>query len=237
LSLLEEAAEDGEQFRAFCQRFRAEHPEAGDPAFGQWFLEPAEPDGGFQFLDSGWAMGEDPFRTEHGWEIHAACGQELRAPNLSAPRVLRPVRGDFAVQVVSSPVSRAKPTRGGIALWKDGQNCLRLERGLECPREITFAGRRRTGNRFHPVLGGRGRLPDERVFFRLERRRHRVTALCSADGRNWLRVGYIDFPVEDPLEVGLFASATSHFPAIYRAVYPDGTAIRFESFQLWLDPE
>jgi len=280
LCLLEEAAEDGEQFRAFCHRFRAEHPEARDPAFGQWYLEPAEPDSGFRILEcesfdgglrtldcgSGttaptpkgpslspirnsqsdirnptwvWhdASGDGPVRTEHGLEIHAACGQELVAPNQSAPRVLRPVRGDFAVQVVCSPVAGEKPARGGITLWESGQNCLRLERGMECPREITFEAKVASGNGVRNILGGRGRLPAERVFFRLERRRHQVTALCSEDGKHWLRVGQIEFPVEDPMEVGLFASSTSRFPAIYRGVYPHGTAIRFESFQLWRDAQ
>ena len=32
-----------------------------------------------------------------------------------------------------------------------------------------------------------------------------MRGLCSADGRNWFAVGHVDFPVRDPVEVGLYA--------------------------------
>jgi hypothetical protein len=42
----------------------------------------------------------------------------------------------------------------------------------------------------------------------------------------------VAFPVEDPLQVGLHA--IGHIDrSVYHGAYPDGTAIRFESFQLW----
>jgi regulation of enolase protein 1 (concanavalin A-like superfamily) len=70
------------------------------------------------------------------------------------------------------------------------------------------------------------------VFLRLERVGDRVNALCSADGENWFTVGHVVFSVEDPLQVGLHAIGNID-RAVYRGAYPDGTAIRFESFQLW----
>ena len=33
----------------------------------------------------------------------------------------------------------------------------------------------------------------------------RVNALCSADGEQWFTVGYVDFPVTDPVQVGMHA--------------------------------
>jgi hypothetical protein len=78
----------------------------------------------------------------------------------------------------------------------------------------------------------RGRLPSERLFLRLERLGHRVNALCTADGREWFTVGGVDFPAADPVEVGLHAIGTID-RAIYLGAYPEGTAIRFESFDLW----
>jgi len=45
-------------------------------------------------------------------------------------------------------------------------------------------------------------------------------------------VGQIHFPTEGPLQVGLHAIGMID-RTIYPGAYPDGTAIRFESFQLW----
>jgi hypothetical protein len=74
--------------------------------------------------------------------------------------------------------------------------------------------------------------PSERVFLRLERVREQVRGLCSADGEDWFSVGQIDFPTEGPLQVGLHAIGMID-RTIYHGAYPDGTAIRFESFTLW----
>jgi hypothetical protein len=83
-----------------------------------------------------------------------------------------------------------------------------------------------------PVIFGRGRLPGERIALRLDRRAGAVTALCSADGEEWWSVGRAEFPAEDPVEVGLYACGMFN-RLIYPGAYPEGTAIRFESFELW----
>jgi hypothetical protein len=67
---------------------------------------------------------------------------------------------------------------------------------------------------------------------RLERVGDRVNALCSADGESWFTVGHVAFPVQDPVQVGLHAIGNID-RSVYQGAYPDGTAIRFESFQLW----
>jgi regulation of enolase protein 1 (concanavalin A-like superfamily) len=67
---------------------------------------------------------------------------------------------------------------------------------------------------------------------RLERVGERMRALCSADGEEWFSVGSITFPVQSPVQVGLHA--IGHIDrTIYHGAYPLGTAIRFESFELW----
>ena len=71
---------------------------------------------------------------------------------------------------------------------------------------------------------------DERTWLRLERAGSRVRALCSADGSEWFSAGEAEFPVEGPLEVGLFATGTID-RTIYHGAFPDGTAIRFEAFE------
>jgi hypothetical protein len=59
-----------------------------------------------------------------------------------------------------------------------------------------------------------------------------VNALCSADGEQWFTVGQVEFPVEDPVEVGLHAIGNID-RLMYPCAYPEGTAIRFEAFELW----
>lgn len=72
----------------------------------------------------------------------------------------------------------------------------------------------------------------ERVYLRLERLGRQVNALCSADGDEWFTVGYVEFPGDCQVRVGLHAIGyIDHL--VYYGAYPDGTAIRFKSFQLW----
>ncbi|MFQ5796529.1 MAG: AAA family ATPase, partial [Candidatus Bipolaricaulia bacterium] len=248
LSGLEEAYDDSEAFRAFCQHFQEEHPEFDDSPFVQWFLEPTEAidfpqpqnrvhDKFVDSLSSDWAW-QDPFddssfTVNDGLEIHAANGRDLGSItkwhiNLSAPRILRPVSGDFSIQTVCVPVSKEKPAIGGLVLWKDRENYLRLARGIRGEHEISLEGC--LGN--EDVIIGHGRLAGEHVFLQLERLGDCVNALCSANGVDWFTVGHVTFPVDDPVEVGVYAIGTIN-RIIYPGAYPEGTAIRFESFQMW----
>jgi hypothetical protein len=259
-----------EQFQPFCRRFREENPELDDLPFAKWFsqsfLEPAavgtvrsvlvvqdqcEPpflhDEFVTSLAADWVW-EDPFgdcsfAVKDGLEIHAANGRDLWHINWSAPRVLRPASGDWAAQAVCTPISGEKPTIGGLLLWKNRQNYLRLDRGYTGKRDILFGGCLANED----VVGGRGRLeesagqpgpalgrgqPSGGAYLRLERAGDRVGALCSADGERWFTVGHVEFPVDDPIQVGLHAIGSID-RTVYRGAYPDSTAIRFESFQLW----
>jgi tetratricopeptide (TPR) repeat protein len=251
---LEEAQEDPAAFRAFCRRFREEHPKVGDSPFTQWFLEPTDVSALGQtvlhhdefaaLLLSDWdwqdIFDDCSFTVRNGLEIHAANGRHLWHANLSAPRMLRSASGDLAVQTVCAPASDEKPVIGGLVLWKDKENYLRLDRGTTGEHDVFFGGC--LGNQ--DLIIGRGRLFFEesanqrvsessgRVFLRLERVGDRVDALCSRDGERWLTVGHVVFSVEDPVQVGLYAIGNID-RAIYHGAYSDGTAIRFESFQLW----
>jgi tetratricopeptide (TPR) repeat protein len=242
LSGLEAALEDADAFRALCERFRAEHPGAGDPPLIQWYLEPTQamtderpPVLAERFLTSlapGWVWHEPAggctLVVQEGLEIHAANGQDLWQMNLRAPRLLRPVSGDFAAQTVCASATPEKPAIGGLLLWKDARNYLRLGKGGRGSHEISLEGCL-AGK--HAIFG-RGCLPSERVFLRFERQGHRVTAVCSADGEQWYGAGGVEFPVEEAPEVGLHAIGSID-RTIYPGAYPEGTAIRFESFQLW----
>jgi tetratricopeptide (TPR) repeat protein/regulation of enolase protein 1 (concanavalin A-like superfamily) len=241
LTGLEEAYDDPGEFRSFCHRFRKEHPEVGNSPLIQWCLEPSEAldfpknlvhDEFVESISSDWVWQDEfddcSFTAQNGLEIHTANGRDLWEINLSAPRILRPVSADFAAQTVCVPVSEEKPAIGGILLWKDKENFLCLERGARGEHEMYFVGC--LGNK--DVRIGRGRLPSERVSLRLERLGSRVNALCSADGEEWFTVGHAEFPIEDPVEIGLHAIGDID-RTIYHGAFPEGTAIRFESFQLW----
>jgi len=256
LGALEEAYEQPAEFQAFCRRFREDHPEVGASPFVQWFLEPTEPSspptgalptvherfGGPLSSDWIWhdPFGDGSFQVENGLEIHAANGRDLWQLNLSAPRLLRPAglaepgSGALAVQTACRPASGRgepgvrPPAIGGLLLWKDPKNFLRLDRGDQGAHEISFRGLIQNKE----LTVGRGRLPSERVSLRLEWLGDRVKALCSVDEQEWFTVGTVAFPVEGPVEVGLHAIGQID-RTIYPGAHPDGTAIRFETFQLW----
>jgi adenylate cyclase len=244
LSGLEAAYEDPDAFHAFCRRFQADHPTTDDTRYAhwvQWFLEPTEP---VAFAErrvderfvappsSDWSwqdlFGDCSYTVHHRLEIDAANDRDLYLFNLSAPRLLRPAARDFAIQTDCLPATSEKPTIGGLLLWKDERNYLRLDRGQWGPYEIGFHGCIDQQD----LRIGRGRLPAERVFLRLERIGSRVNALGSADGESWFTVGHVEFPVEDPVQVGMHAIGMID-RTIYPGAYPEGTAIRFESFTLW----
>jgi tetratricopeptide (TPR) repeat protein len=247
LSRLEEACGEPAAFHAFCHRFREEHPEAVNSSFLQWFLEPTAPlafpqslvDEAFaSSLSSDWVW-HDPFGdgalvVQNGLEIHAANGRDLWHVNLSAPRLNHPIgrlcsgSRNFAAQTVCVPTSVERPVMGGLLIWKDRENFLRLDRGAMGRHSIAFVGCLRN----QEVIVGRGRLPAERIVLRLERTGDGVNALCSADGREWFAVGHAGFPVQDPVLVGLYAIGVID-RTIYPGAYPEGTAIRFESFEVW----
>ena len=84
------------------------------------------------------------------------------------------------------------------------------------------------------LIFGRGRLPSERVYLRLERRGDTVRSLCSGDGTEWFTLGQVEFPVDDPVQVGLFGIGWID-RTIYMGAYPEGAAIKFESFEIWND--
>ena len=245
---LEEACSEHEDFHAVCRRFRKKHPEPDEKElFVQWYLEPAgtgsmprelfhdDFDGS---MSPGWqrdGVFEDSLLTfNNGLEIHAANGRNLLGyrydvGNLSAPRVLYPVTGDFAAAAACSSAARDKPAIGAVVIWKDEGNYLYVERGEWGRCELSLRGSV-AGN---SIVAGRGRLVSERVFLRLERVGTRVSALCSKDGIEWFTVGNTEFPAEDPVKIGLCAIGNINRTLVYFGAYPEGSAVRFQSFRLW----
>jgi hypothetical protein len=188
------------------------------------------------------------FRVREGLEVHAANRRALWHINLSAPRILRPASGDLVVQTVcsasSSEAAADAPSSGGLLMWSDAENYVRLDVGTGGGREVFLGGC------IHNVdlVAGRGRLPQMvsgedsagqtshflagEVYLLLERIGTHVRALCSRDGAEWYLAGQVELKVPARLQVGLYANGNID-RLIYPGAYPDGTEIRFESFQMW----
>jgi predicted ATPase/DNA-binding SARP family transcriptional activator len=220
-------------------------------------------------------FGDCGYGVEDGLEIRAASGRGLGygrgigyggmygGMNRSAPRLLMPIPPDpralegtadgetqyFAAQAVCRPVSEPdavnRPSIGGLLLWRDEENWLRLTIGEFGAYDIVFTGCK--ANQLEFV--GRGSLcfaprsdqsddqdrqaaRSEQVLLRLERAGKQITALCSADANAWHTVGSWSIPCDGPWQVGLHAAAMID-QWMGPGVYPGGTSIRFESFTLW----
>jgi DNA-binding SARP family transcriptional activator len=266
LSGLEQACRDAKAFHALCNQFPHRHifadgiqhaSDLADLALVQWFLEPATPAKTGRLLLSEsfdvpltlpWTwhdpLGDCAYQVDDGLEIHAANGRDLWHINRSAPHVLYPLSDvgaldevGFVFETVCGPAAEDRPTMGGLLLWLDETNYLRLDRGTGGAHEITFWGC--VDNR--DIVIGRGWLrADEdasaassgRVVLRLEWSGGQVQALCSLDGSAWFTVGHIAFPFEVRAQIGVYAIGNID-RLIYHGAYPEGTAIRFTSVKYW----
>ncbi|MCA1596518.1 MAG: AAA family ATPase, partial [Chloroflexi bacterium] len=249
---VEEASESPEEFRSTLQRLEQTHPSlvpvtfygASLPVPLRTSFPGSERGGEFKPpLSEDWAW-HDPFEdcsltVDDGLKIRAVNGRAFWEVNCSAPRLLRPAYGDFAIQTTCEPVSPQEPAIGGLLIWQDRGNYLDLCRGWGGSKEVTFRGRLNGRTAFI----GRGRLTSERMFLRLERHGGQVDAFCSPNGEDWYSVGSSDWLVNKEAEVGVYAGgvvqvggsirgAISSDRLAYPGGSPDGTAIRFINFLL-----
>ena len=134
----------------------------------------------------------------------------------NAPRLLRPVRGDFDVVVsvtgVSRPSGRATmkeyaPYHGaGILLWQDEGNYVRLEIAADVhrgkPRSYANFELRKAGS----LAVSRGlEIKDGSTRLRLERRGSEVRAAFGPDGVRWTWFAPLAVDFDDGLRVGIVA--------------------------------
>ena len=242
LAAVEEAVSDDRVFREFVRQAdedgvdEAAHSVQSIPAPSN-ITQPARRSYYDEFTDSipdhGWLwedpMGDCLYQTGGGLDIHVANGRGLWDINLSAPRLTRQVEhADFAVQVVVGCTDRETLSIGGILLWWDAANAARLERGSFGRHDIAFIARQ---NR-RDVAIGRGRLETERTFLRVEKRGTVTQAFCSSDGGEWYLIGATDFAMDGPPTIGLYGQGCIQ-REIHPGTFPEGTAIRFESFEIW----
>jgi regulation of enolase protein 1 (concanavalin A-like superfamily) len=144
----------------------------------------------------------------------------------NAPRVLRPVEGDFVsiVRIDGSFTPGGKSTKektyplntGGLVLWKDAENYIlilrtaMLGKGNKINSMIIFE-EREAGHRGAMHNAG---IPGGAVFLRLERKGGRITGAYSDNGVQWKPLKPMDTTwAEGPVKVGLVATNTSSEPS------------------------
>ena len=168
-------------------------------------------------------LGDCAWTAANALVIQAANHRDLWVNNVSAPRLLWSVAGDFAIQVVCRAAETDRPAIGGLLLWQDQENYLRLTWGEYGTTAVTLVG---CIANVDQILG-RGRLAHQgQVHLRLERRETQVRALCSADGQTWFCVGQICCTLADELAAGFHAIGKID-RTFYPGAYPAGTAIHF----------
>ncbi len=187
--------------------------------------QPFNPDG-----DCGIALEDDALvirvpRTPH--DLTAELGR------LNAPRVLQDVEGDFTARVKVCGTLRpaAAPSvpghvayqAGGLLLWADGRNYVRLERAAlnrdGAARPMAAFEARAQG----ALAGARAtEIADQDAWLRLERRGRGLSGAVSPDGQRWTEF--------EPLEVDLPAKVRVGVAAVNAARQP--LSLRFEGLQI-----
>lgn len=147
----------------------------------------------------------------------------------NAPRVLRPVEGDFVatVRIDGSFNPQGKSTKektfplnaGGLVMWKDAENYISIQR-------TAMLGK---GDQLKPLIlfeereaGHRGAThnqipPAGPIYVRLERKGSRVTGVVSENGKTWKVLKPIDATwAAGPMQVGLLGVNTASEPCTLR---------------------
>jgi RNA polymerase sigma factor (sigma-70 family) len=187
---------------------------AGDDAPARLVLRgwgtATDPDGDCKFI-----IEKDRLSIAVPGTDHALCVEQNR---LNAPRVLRPVEGDFVLQVKVSGkyppggrslVSTRRPFHGaGLLLWKDAQNYVRLERAQVSDEEtVRYANweLRKDGDFGRMGVAGELNLKAESTWLRVERRGHTLYGSVSADGVRWAAMEPMTVDYPRRLLVGIIA--------------------------------
>lgn len=163
---------------------------------------------GWQWIDPGNDCSYD-LQREPGWLwVSAPKGGNDLFPsfNYDAPRLLRPVTGNF-VAITHVRINPTQDYQGaGILVWQDGNNQLRLERGyggvnggksgIRLDRELQGNYSAISPNFRNPVL-------QTDVYLRMARVGNRFYASYSFDGQTWLHFANTTLDVSETVYVGI----------------------------------
>jgi len=146
---------------------------------------------------------------------------------LNAPRVLRPVQGDFVFTVkvggdfqpgATSAVAETPAYNGaGIVIWNDSDNFIRLDR-FAVVREGRAIGTVvlmvHNGGRLGPTRSEA--FQQEICYLRVQRKGNVIIAAFSSDGSKWTELKSFDTSWPATLEVGLAGVNTSIQPFLVK---------------------
>jgi len=146
---------------------------------------------------------------------------------LNAPRTLRPVSGDFQVRahvLRTEPVGGRATTKeyppyhgGGILLWQDPKNYVRLEIATDL-----YRGKSRHYANFEyrqksRLVSSEGQSSEAgSAYLRLERRGDAITASFSTDGARWVYFPGLSVTLAEDLKIGLVGINTATKPLVAR---------------------
>ena len=183
--------------------------------------------GGWTWVDP---LGDCVLSITEEVEIRAANGRDLWHINLSAPRLLYPLSGNWGMQCRCVPVAEDMPAIGGLLLWRDERNFVRLDWGVRGAGYVLLLGCLDGQD----VILGHTQLPvlTAGLWLRMESVSQQVDLYCSTDGIKWSRVGTIKFLGGRSVQAGLYVVGQID-RSVYRGAYGQGAAMRFESFVLW----
>ena len=162
-------------------------------------------------------MGTDP--GQDLW--HGADGN---SGDMSAPRLLMEMPGDFAVETRMRITPQLRE-HGGILIWKNPNRFLRLEKtsGPHAFRgDVRFE--RHVNRVFHLRGRSRGLRNVRELFLRMERRGNQFSAFASEDGIQWKSCGQTNVGMGRSVHVGLHALCPGNIPR---------TLTRFDYFRVF----
>jgi regulation of enolase protein 1 (concanavalin A-like superfamily) len=182
-----------------------------------------DPDRDCKFRQQGGALTIEVPPTPHDLSIDLG--------RINAPRVMQEVEGDFVARVKVCGTIRPMPPgtipsrvpfqAGGLLLWRDDRNYLRLERAAT-NRGGAVHSYASVDTRINAVHGPNPTVPlaDRDTYLRLERRGNQLTGSVSRDGRNWTGMPSVSLALPARVRVGV--------TAINAAAQP--LTVRFEEF-------
>ena len=177
-----------------------------------------DPQGGGSWAER---QGYLEMRTEPGQDLWHGNGS---GGDMSAPRLLMRVPGDFAIETRMRITPQLRE-HGGLLVWKNANRFLRLEKtsGPHAFRgDVRFE--RHVGRSFNLRGRGAGLRNVRELFLRLERRGNQFSSFASADGIQWKSCGQTNVGMGEATDVGLHALCPGNIPP---------TLTRFDYFRVF----
>lgn len=182
----------------------------------EWRWE--DPQGGGSWAER---QGYLEMRTEPGQDLWHGNGS---GGDMSAPRLLMRVPGDFAIEARMRITPQLRE-HGGLLVWKNANRFLRLEKtsGPHAFRgDVRFE--RHVGRSFNLRGRGAGLRNVRELFLRLERRGNQFSSFASSDGIQWKSCGQTNVGMGEAVDVGLHALCPGNIPP---------TLTRFDYFRVF----